>query len=242
MPTTPDVDPKERLFERLQGVYDGLDRLQEAHNRTPWGCKRSGGCCQVGLTLHYMECEWIARNLEVEFATGAKDRARVVAALEKAFDDPTWTNGNVIGSQWCALFDGGCSVYTYRPSICRMYGVVVAADEWCPRERLSNGRDFVYVDGKTDALVREYYRVLDEYGRRYKGRDWSVYYARGILEFLQTPREMRTLRARTRPRFWKREVGYRTQYKSAPKLTREVRKVHEEQRPDASWLKRLAVR
>lgn len=227
---------KRRLFERLQGCYDELDRLQASHNRTPFGCKRSGQCCNVGLTLHEMECEWIALNLEREFQEGTKDREVVVRALMKAFDDPSWTNAQIIGDNWCSLFDGGCSVYLYRPAICRMFGVVIAADDWCPRERLSNGHDFVHVDPMTDDLVREYYSVLDSYGRRWKEKDRSVFYARGILSYLLPDDELAALRRRTAPRFWKTEVGYRAQYKTSKQVSRDWKKI------DAALLKTVRAK
>ena len=42
--------------------------------------------------------------------------------------------------------------------------------------------------------------------------DYTVFMPRGVLEFLVTPARLAKLKARTEPKFWKRQKGYRTQY------------------------------
>lgn len=206
------MDPRtEPLFATLRETYDLLQKYQEEHHKTGYGCVRSGNCCQVGLQLHMMECENVARFIEAEGE--AKKRLRI-RALKKALKDPEWNWGSSIGEQMCAFYDEGCTIYPIRPAICRMYGVVLEADDFCPRERLA-GRSFVYVQKDVDHLVRRYYAALDAYGRIHKERDYTVYMPVGVLSFLLPKEEMTRLRARTAPKFWKREKGYRTEFRAS---------------------------
>lgn len=201
------------LFADLRRVHDLLTEYQDEHNATKYGCQRSGHCCKVGLQLSMMECELIADELRARHQDDPKGLAAVVASLKRAFDDPTWNWSSSIGDFFCAFYDDGCTIYPFRPSICRMYGVVLEVDEWCPRERLADGRSFVYVQPDVDRMVALYYRTLDNYGRLYPDKDYTVYMPAGVLSFLLPPGELAKLRARTEKRFWKREKGYRTQFK-----------------------------
>lgn len=211
------ADRKAELFVQLRQVHDLLTAYQDEHNETGYGCQRSGHCCQVGLQLPLMECESIAESLRAE-AKGRPEALRVrIDALKRAFTDPTWNWASSIGDQYCAFYDDGCTIYEQRPSICRMYGVLLEVDEWCPRERLANGRSFVYVQPDVDRLVKLYYKTLDEYGRLYPKLDHTMFMPAGILSFLLSADELKKLKASTPKRFWKREKGYRTQYKMSPR-------------------------
>lgn len=208
----PRVARKEELFAKLRGTYDLLQRYQEEHGKTGYGCVRSGGCCQVGLQLHMMECEHIAQHvLETTKGDPGKLKAHV-RRLKRALKDEAYTWSGSIGDQMCAFYDEGCTIYPIRPAICRMYGVVLEADDFCPRERLA-GRSFVYVQPDIDRMVMDYYRTLDAYGRLYPEKDYTVYMPMGVLSFLLTPGEMRKLRKATPRKFLTREKGYRTQFR-----------------------------
>lgn len=200
----------EELFARLRSTYDLLQKYQEEHHKTGYGCVRSGNCCQVGLQLHMMECEHLARHLQA--TQDAPTLRKTVARLKRALKDEAYSWTSSIGDRMCALYVDGCTVYPVRPAICRMYGVVIEADDFCPRERLA-GRSFVYVQRDVDDLVTDYYRTLDTYGRLYPERDYTVYMPVGVLSFLLPKEAMRKLRAATPRKFWKREKGYRTQFR-----------------------------
>ena len=197
----------------LKRVHDTLTDLQDQHNSTPYKCHRHGSCCVVGLQLHYMECEYIAENLKGAYGDDRKKMNGVIRNLELAFEDPTWTWSGSVGDQFCAFYEDGCTIYPFRPSVCRMYGVTLEVDEWCPRKRLPGDKNesYVYAQKETDRLSAEFYRTLDNYGRLFPKLDYTVFMPRGVLEFLVTPARLEKLRARTKPRFWRREKGYRTQ-------------------------------
>ena len=206
------VAGRKALVSRLGVVHDTLTELQDVHNATPYKCHRHGACCVVGLQLHYMECEYIADNLKASCAGDKKRLGAIVARLEHAFTDTAWTWSESVGEHTCAFFEDGCTIYPFRPSICRMYGVTVEVDEWCPRKRLPSGQPYVFAQKETDRLAAEFYRTLDAYGRLYPKLDYTVYMPRGVLEFLVSPARLAKLRAKTPAKFWKRQRGYRTQY------------------------------
>lgn len=204
---------RQELFVDLKGVHDLLTDYQDEHAKTGMGCKRSGQCCQVGLQLHYMECEYVAQNILAMTGGDADLLEPFVQRLEHAMQDEGWTWKSSIGDQWCAFFEDGCTIYPFRPSICRMYGVVLDSDDFCPRTRLADGRDYVYVQKDVDRLVASYYKAIDNYGRLFPERDYTVYMPRGVLEFLVPPKRLAKLKTKTPKKFWRRERGYRTQFK-----------------------------
>jgi len=61
-------------------------------------------------------------------------------------------------------------------------------------------------------MMAALYKTLDTYGRLWPKRDYTVYMPVGVLGFLLSPERLKALKAKTPPRFWKREKGYRTQY------------------------------
>lgn len=215
MPPTLDAR-KARIFERLTAIYDELAQYSRIQQNTSYGCRQSGRCCKVGLELHWAECEWIARHLADEFARDPRARPRRVRALSHALTDEAWRAADGYGEQWCAFFREGCSVYAFRPAVCRMYGPLLAVDDECPRERMV-GRPHVYYGPDVDDLVQRMNRVFDDYGKL-TGRDRSIYMPSGVLTFLLPKVDLRELRRRTHSRFWRTSHGYRTQF--VPERTR----------------------
>ena len=203
---------KEELFVRLRQAHDALTDLQDVHNATPYRCDRSGNCCQVGLQLHMMEVEHVARNLLATYGDDPEALEPVIERLEHALTDDAWTWSESVGDHLCAFFEDGCTIYPFRPAVCRAYGVVLEVDEWCPRKRLPAGRPFVFAQKETDRMLADYYRTLDTYGRLFPERDYTVYMPAGVLSLLLPPDRLKALKARTPRKFWRREKGYRMQY------------------------------
>ncbi len=203
---------REELFRLLEASYGDLTEVQDVHNATPYGCQRSGHCCKVGLQLHVMECENVARHVLATYEGDPDGLEAVVERLEHALEDESWTWDESVGDHMCAFFEDGCTIYPFRPAICRAYGVVVEVDEWCPRNRLQSGEAFVFAQKETDRMMARLYRTLDNYGRLHPKRDYTVYMPVGVLGFLVDAERLRRLKARTDKKFWRRHKGYRTQH------------------------------
>ena len=208
---------KAELFTLLEASYDDLTEVQDEHNATPYGCQRSGHCCRVGLQLHVMECENVARHVLATYAGDPDGLEAVIDRLEHAFEDEEWTWDESVGSHMCAFFEDGCTIYPFRPAVCRAYGVVVEVDEWCPRKRLPTGAPFLYAQKETDRMMARLYRTLDTYGKLWPKRDYTVYMPAGVLGFIAPPERVKALKARTDKKFWRRHKGYRTQFEASYK-------------------------
>lgn len=214
---------KQELFTLLEASYDDLTEVQDAHNATPYGCQRSGHCCRVGLQLHVMECENIARHLLATYGSDPDSLDAVVERLEYALQDKAWTWDESVGDHMCAFLEDGCTIYPFRPAVCRAYGVVLEVDEWCPRNRLQSGDAFVFAQKETDRMMARLYRTLDNYGRLWPKRDYTVYMPVGVLGFLVPPERLKALKAKTDKRFWRRHKGYRTQFEPSYRTRKALR-------------------
>lgn len=202
----------EDLLSRLDVVYDQLQSLNSRHQATGFGCRMSGVCCKVGLELHGLEIERLARGLEAQFAEDPARRGRVLARLVASMHDDAWNATTAQGDMMCALFENGCTVYGFRPLVCRMFGVVLEADKTCPRQRAASGRPLIFAGKDVDALVREYYLLLDTYGRRFPSKDWTQYMPAALLTRWLPAAELARLKRDTPAKLWRRSRGYRTQY------------------------------
>lgn len=213
MPKAPVADErKAQLFVRLRQSHDLLTDVQDVHNATPYKCTRSGNCCQVGLQLHMMECEHIATHLKATYEGDPDGLEAVIDRLEHAFEDESYTWEEGVGDHMCAFLEDGCTIYPFRPGVCRSYGVVLDVDEWCPRKRLDSGKPFTFAQKETDRMMADFYKVLDTYGRLYPKLDYTVYMPAGVLYFLLPKERYQALKKRTPKKFWTRQKGYRMQY------------------------------
>lgn len=203
---------KDALFERLKVAHDDLTNAQDEHNKTEYRCDRSGHCCKVGLQVHMMESLYIARNLQQTYKDDPEGLESVIERLEHAFEDEGYTWAESVGDHMCAFFEDGCTIYPFRPAVCRMYGVVLEVDEWCPRKRLPSGEAFVFAQKETDRLMAGFYRVLDTFGRLDPKLDYTMYMPAAVLGFLLPPERLNALKARTPAKFWRRQRGYRSNY------------------------------
>jgi Fe-S-cluster containining protein len=209
----PDLLPrKERVLDRIRRVHEDLKELGTAHEETRYGCMQSGTCCRVGLVVHNAELEIMARELSKKFEEDRAYEKHVIKKLKKSLTDEEWTMGEGIGDLLCAFYEDGCTVYPFRPSVCRMYGTIMELNDDCPRERLASGREFIWVRPEADAVVKALYRAVDDYGSLFPRADCSRYLAAGLLMFLQPRKEVEEIKARTDPKFWRTLHGYRTQY------------------------------
>lgn len=225
MSDAPDEDAD--LFERLRASYATLQAVQKIHDKTPYNCQQHGACCQVGLQIPVVECKHIADQLVAACEGDKRKLARWIKRLEASFEDKTWTWASSVGEKMCAFYDKGCTIYPFRPAVCRAYGVVIGVDEFCPRKRLPSGEPYSFVQPEMDRMMASYNLVVDSYGRRHRDRDWTVYMPAGVLSFLLSPERLAALKARTDKRFWRRYKGYRTQfepsYRTKPSLRTNVR-------------------
>jgi len=111
--------PIEELYRRIDSSYG------QAAEQVGFSCQRCDGekCCTVDLTLHTcVETAYLRHGVELLVPHRRREviqRSAVVLAAKEA--DPV---GPAYRNAPCVLnVDGLCSIYDYRPMICRLAGI-----------------------------------------------------------------------------------------------------------------------
>lgn len=208
-------------FARLDTVYNQMRVLQAKSNGSEYGCIGSGKCCKIGLTIPMIECAYIAFNTIREYYLIMEGQGEEVAnawmddtkaMLKQKLFDRSWEVSGAT-NQHCVWFDKkvGCTIYDYRPFICRAYGVIETVDDFCPRKRMPDGSVSVIRGGSVKKLVEDFRKVIDEWEER-RDEHMTVYMPLGVLNFIATAEELHDLRKATDPKFWYVADRYRMHF------------------------------
>jgi len=116
----------EELIPRLRELYRLMDAAYTAvAEEVGFSCEGCDGvaCCTVDVTLHtFAEMLYLRRGfntLDMSRQLEVLGRARAIVKAKE--DDPS---GDFYRNAVCAVnFDGQCSLYEYRPMICRLAGI-----------------------------------------------------------------------------------------------------------------------
>lgn len=116
----------DELIPRLRELYQLMDKAYAAlAAETGFSCSGCDGvaCCTVDVNLHtFAEMHYLRRGLRTldeDRRDAVLHRSRVMVAAKKL--DPL---GDAYRQSVCALnFEGLCSLYHYRPMICRLAGI-----------------------------------------------------------------------------------------------------------------------
>lgn len=211
-------------FSKLDMVYNQVRVLEAKQNSTQFKCLGSGECCKIGLKIHMAECANIAFKLRQEYylklESSGQDEAdkwmeSVVDSLKGAMYDEDWEEGGET-TRHCAFYKGGCTIYGYRPMVCRTFGTITTVDDFCPRIRNAYGHIDHFAGDSVVRVIQEFQSLLQEYSN---GKDSTynmvVYMPLGVLSFLLTNDELQDLANKTDDKFWRGVMGwynYRVQF------------------------------
>ena len=116
----------DELIPRLTELYRLIDSAyHELADEIGFSCDGCDGitCCTVDLTLHtFVEMLYLRRGFNtLDTSRQLEILGRCLAMIKSKEDDPSSDNyRNAV----CALnFEGSCSLYEYRPMICRLAGI-----------------------------------------------------------------------------------------------------------------------
>ena len=212
------------IFAELDLVYNNARMIEANQNKTKYKCLGSGHCCTIGLTIHMTECANIAYNITQQFYLYLEDKGEeyadewfksVVGSLKDAMNDPTWEFGGKTERK-CAFYKNGCTIYKFRPLVCRSYGAFVGVDDACPRERNVYGNVDHFSGEPVQKMVKRFQEIMSKYS---KGKDPNydvvVYMPLGVLSYLLPAAELEELARNTDDRMWKAVEGwfnYRVEY------------------------------
>lgn len=211
-------------FAKLDMIYNQIRLLEAKQNQTEYKCLGSGKCCSIGLNIHMAECASIAFNLRQQYYLYMEDKgmdfadewmAGIVEALKEAMYDEDWQVGGETKRK-CVFFKDGCTIYGYRPMVCRTFGTISAVDDYCPRIRNPHGQIDYFAGEGVRNIITAFQDLLKEYtSDKHENYDMVVYMPLGVLSFLLTTEELEELSKNTDDKFWKAVPGwfnYRVQY------------------------------
>jgi Fe-S-cluster containining protein len=204
-------------FAKLNMIYNQVRVIEAKQNATQYKCLGSGNCCRIGLNIHMAECANIAFNIRQQYYLYLEDKGLeyadnwidgIVKDLKEAMHDEDWQIGGET-KRHCAFYKGGCSIYGYRPMVCRTFGTVTYVDDYCPRIRNATGNiDYFSGDGVKKVIIA-FQEFLKEYtSDKDEGYDMVVYMPLGVLSFLLTADELIELEKTTDKKFWKAVQGW----------------------------------
>ena len=211
-------------FAKLDMVYNQVRIIEAKQNSTKFKCLGSGECCKIGLRIHMAECANIAFRLRQEYYLHLENKSQefadnwmneIIESLKDAMHDETWqVDGET--ERHCAFYKNGCTIYGFRPMVCRTFGTITTVDSYCPRIRNANGSiDYFSGDG-VKAIIKQFQNLLDEYSsEKDENYNMVVYMPLGVLSFLLTTEELEQLAKDTDPKFWSAVIGwvnYRIQF------------------------------
>jgi Fe-S-cluster containining protein len=206
---------------RLEGVYGVMRRLQATHDGFETRCIGSGNCCEIGLRVNLSEAWNVAKQLRRQYWLVAEDQGigvaeiwwnkliwRLMSHLE--FDTMRWdSEKEETPGHKCVFWDGGCTIYEFRPMICRSYGVIAPVqDSVCPRKRLPGGGHELIRNSTVDKIIDEFDNIIKLWGQAKPDLDYSIHIAAGVLRFILKPSELEELISRTDKKFWMGYKGY----------------------------------
>lgn len=204
-------------FAQLDMVYNQIRVIEAKQNSTEYKCLGSGQCCKVGLVVPMMECANIAFKLRQQYYLNLEDRGEeyadnwmfeVINNLKSAMYDKTWKPGGET-ERHCAFYNNGCTIYGYRPMVCRSFGTITSVDDFCPRIRNANGSIDYYAGSPIEKCIRDYQNLIAKYASdKDQNYDLTVYMPLGVLSFLLTDEELIELRDSTDDKFWTGVLGW----------------------------------
>lgn len=211
-------------FAKLDMIYNQVRVIEAKQNSTEFKCLGSGNCCKIGLNIHMGECANIAFKIRQQYYLVLEDKGSdvadkwiegVVQDLKNAMYDESWIVGGET-EKYCAFYKGGCTIYGYRPMVCRTFGTITHVDDFCPRIRNANGNVDYFSGEGVKRVIIAFQEYLKEYSSdKDNGYDMVVYMPLGVLSFLLTVEELIDLESKTDSKFWKAVQGwfnYRVEY------------------------------
>jgi Fe-S-cluster containining protein len=211
--TAPDI----LTFARLNMVYNQVRVIESKQNETDYKCLGSGGCCRIGLRLHMAECANIAFNLRQEYYLKLEDKGtdfandwmnNVIESLKDAMYDQDWEDTGET-TRHCAFYKGGCTIYGYRPLVCRSFGTITTVDDYCPRIRNAHGSIDYYSGDAVTKIIKEFQDLIANYSNdKDSSYNMVVYMPLGVLSFLLDSSELIELSKKTDQKFWSGVVGW----------------------------------
>lgn len=204
-------------FAKLDMVYNQVRVIEAKQNKTEYKCLGSGKCCKIGLRVPLAECANIAFRITQDFYLKMENLGEeaaqewidsTISSLKEAMHDPDWQiDGET--KRHCVFYKGGCTIYGYRPMVCRTFGTITPVDDYCPRIRNAYGNVEFYSGDGVSRVIKQFQDLMAEYASD-KDQTYNsvVYMPLGVLSFLLTNDELIDLASETDQKFWEGVRGW----------------------------------
>jgi Fe-S-cluster containining protein len=212
------------IFGEMDMLYNQVRVLEARQNETQFKCLGSGTCCKIGITIHMAECANIAYNINRQYYLHLENKGEqfakewfdeVVNNLKEAMYDDSWEFGGET-KRWCAFYKNGCTIYGFRPMVCRSFGTIAGVDDYCPRIRNAYGNIDFFAGEPVENTIRQFQFLLKKYAEdKDSNYDVVVYMPLGVLSFLISTEELQKLADTTDDKMWRAVQGwynYRVEY------------------------------
>lgn len=212
------------ILDSLEDIYGVMRKVQANHDNSELTaetkCIGAGNCCNIGLVVPLLECFNIAKNIRREYWFRAETEGQLKAdkwyqrrlsRLYDAFSDDKWELTNETTGRKCSMWDadiGGCSIYRYRPLICRAYGTITPVEPACPRGRTKDGTVIIFSGEEIDNTIDRFETVLKKYYEVSPANAYSVYMPLGVLKFLLPEDDFKSFMEDLEDRFKNAHEGY----------------------------------
>lgn len=210
---------------RLEGVYSMMRSFQVWQNYTKTPCIGSGHCCEIGLRVSLMEAWNIAQKIKSQFWIEAESVSKEYAEFRlKEVKEKLLRTLTEDQAQWdpyteetpghkCVFWNEleGCTIYEFRPMVCRAYGVTSPVDEGCPRKRLQGGGVEILPLEQFEPVISEFDKLIELWGANKPDLDYSIHIAAGVLRFLLDEKEFSEIVKSVDVKFFLGVPGYKHQ-------------------------------
>lgn len=204
-------------FAQLDMIYNQVRIIEAKQNASKYKCLGSGECCKIGLQIPMLECANIAfhlrHNYYLTLESLGEEKAdewmnSVIENLKEAMFDEHWEQGGET-KRHCAFYKNGCTIYEFRPMVCRSFGTISSVDDFCPRIRNENGSIDRFGGPGVQKIVQDYQYLIKQYSLdKDQYYDVTVYMPLGVLSFLLPPEELEELKEKTDDKFWTAALGW----------------------------------
>jgi Fe-S-cluster containining protein len=212
------------IFAEMDMLYNHIRVLEAKQNEGKFKCLGTGTCCKIGLTIPMAECANIAYNINKEYYLYLESKGEefakqwfneIVNKLKELMHDDTWEFGGKT-EKWCAFYKNGCTIYGFRPMVCRSFGTIAGVDDYCPRIRNAYGNIDFFAGKPVEDTITQFQLLLKKYAKdKDSNYDVVIYMPLGVLSFLISTEELQELGKTTDDKMWQAVQGwynYRVEY------------------------------
>lgn len=129
---------KESSLEKLERLYSFMDDLYAFISRFIPCRKGCNHCCHIAVSISSLEAEYIGSTLGIR-------------------QTPNLDRKDFFGTPCPFLKEGVCSIYKYRPFVCRRHVALVDDPKWCQLELCNK---YIFPNIRSTEIEKSYHFIV----------------------------------------------------------------------------------